>query len=108
MTKERGGKRNGAGRPEGSRNKRTLTVAEFLNQSKHNPVENLARLAQKAEADGNLRLAIHCYQALLPYYATRPKPIELDEEETRPVYVIKANFPVPGSEWRNKGQATDE
>src|SRR3954463_13567460 len=68
----RGGSRVGSGRPPGSRNKRTLVMTERLDRMGLDPIAALARLAQHAEAEGDLALAEPCWPVLLPYAAPRP------------------------------------
>lgn len=107
MTRTRGGRRSGAGRPEGSRNKRSLEVAALLEQPKNNPIQNLLRLGRKAEASDDLRLAVECFKTLMPYYAPKPRPEE-DEQDVQPTQmIIQTNFPIPGS-LREKTKSIDE
>jgi hypothetical protein len=68
----RGGPRPGSGRPKGSRNRRTREMTERLDRLGRDPIAALARLAQHAEAEGNLALAERCWSGLLPYAAPRP------------------------------------
>lgn len=99
----RGGKREGAGRPEGSRNRRSAVIADYLDRPKINPVKNLVRLAQKAEADGDIRLAVECFKTLLPYYAARLKPEDENEPDpTPPQIIVNTTFPAPATGWRSK------
>ena len=99
MSEGHGGKREGAGRPLGSKNQRTLAVLEILDEEINNPIVNLLRLSKLAEEEGDLKLAFDCAKALLPYYLPKQKPISEDVEDiTRPI-VIHTTFPVPGSRW---------
>jgi hypothetical protein len=68
----KGGARPGAGRPAGSRNKRTREMTERLDRLGLDPIAALARLAQHAEAEGDLTLAERCWSGLLPYAGPRP------------------------------------
>lgn len=106
MARTRGGRRSGAGRPEGSRNKRSLEVAALLEQPKNNPVQHLLRLAQKAEASDDLRLSVECYKTLMPYYAPKPRPEDEEQGVPPPQMIIHTTFPVPGSR-RNKESQED-
>lgn len=72
-----GGKRVGAGRPKGSRSRRSDAVAEKLLAQGKCPVEALIRLAEDAEADGDRSLAIHAWKAVLPFVYPKPKPVEI-------------------------------
>lgn len=105
MSKQRGGKRDGAGRPEGSRNARTAAVMEYLDPDKNNPVIKLVEIMNKACRVKDLRLAADCAKALLPYYAPRPRLLDEDMEENRTPIQVNVNFPLPGSEWRDKEES---
>jgi len=72
MAMPRGGRRPGAGRPAGARNKRTREMIERLDRLGLDPIAALARLAQHAEAEGNLDLAERAWRGLLPYTWPRP------------------------------------
>ena len=61
----RGGPRPGSGRPRGSRNRRTVEMTERLDRLRLDPIAALARLAQHAEAEGDLTLAERCWRGLL-------------------------------------------
>lgn len=85
---EHGGKRPGAGRPKGSRNKRTQQVDELLDQLDCDPVEALVRLAAMAEEDAQacedpkerlpfLNMARDCYKELANYRYPKRKATEL-------------------------------
>jgi hypothetical protein len=73
----KGGARPGSGRPPGSRNRRTREMTERLDRLGLDPIAALARLAQHAEAEGDLALAERCWSGLLPYAG--PKPTVLRE-----------------------------
>jgi hypothetical protein len=75
-----GGARPGAGRPKGSRNRRSLALGDQLRDRGQCPAAALARIAEQAEAAGNLTLAIDAWKALLPYVHAKPKPVEIDPE----------------------------
>src|SRR3954451_15347187 len=68
----RGGPRPGSGRPRGSRSRRTVEMTERLDRLGLDPLAALARLAQHAEAEGDLTLAERCWRGLLPYAGPRP------------------------------------
>jgi hypothetical protein len=68
----KGGPRPGAGRPPGSRNRRTRELQERLDRLGIDPVGALIRVAQCAEAEGDLTLAEKCWRGLLPYAGPRP------------------------------------
>jgi hypothetical protein len=82
-----GGARKGAGRPKGSKSKRTQDVETMLQEMDCSPIESLARLAQLAEEDAqaaetpseripHMNLAKDCYKELAQYVAPKRKAIE--------------------------------
>jgi hypothetical protein len=75
-----GGKRSGAGRPKGSRGRRSEILAETLLAQGKCPVEALIRLAEKAEAEGELALAIGAWKSIVPYVYPKPKAVEIEPE----------------------------
>lgn len=77
----RGGARPGAGRPKGARNRRSQALADRLLEAGQCPAEALVRIAEEAEAAGNLTLALDAWKAVLPYVHAKPKPIELAPED---------------------------
>ncbi len=81
MSNGHGGARPGAGRPKGSRNRRTEGVQQRLDSLGCDPVEGLGRIAQQAEEQGDLGLAMHCYKALMPYVAPKRQAIALERNE---------------------------
>lgn len=75
-----GGKRVGAGRPAGSRMRRSEELAEKMIASGKCPIEALIRLAEKAEEDGDISQAINAWKSTLPYLYPRPKSVEIAPE----------------------------
>ena len=61
-----GGSRPGAGRPKGSRMRRSDILADRLLSNGKCPVEALVRLAEKAEAEGDLSQAISALKGIVP------------------------------------------
>lgn len=108
MSNQRGGKRDGAGRPEGSRNARTVAVMEYLDPDKNNPVIKLVEIMNKAFQMKDLRLAADCAKALLPYYSPRPRLLDGDMEEIRTPIQVNVNFPIPGQYWQNLEEHDEE
>jgi hypothetical protein len=49
-------------------------MTERLDRLGLDPIAALARLAQAAEAEGDLALAERCWHGLLPYAGPRPTP----------------------------------
>lgn len=62
-----GGRREGAGRPKGLHGVKTTELAEMLDSMDANPAKGLARLALKAEREGNDDLAVRAFAALMPF-----------------------------------------
>ena len=75
-----GGKRRGAGRPKGSVTRRSEVLAEALLSNGQCPVDALVRLAQEAEAQGDLGQAIGAWKSILPYVYPKPKAVEIEPE----------------------------
>jgi hypothetical protein len=50
-------------------------MTERLDRMGLDPIAALARLAQHAEAEGDLTLAERCWSGLLPYAGPRPAPL---------------------------------
>jgi len=75
-----GGARPGAGRPPGSVNKRSAALAEALISEGRCPIRALARLAERAEAEGDLTTAIAAWRTVAPYVHARPKPVESEPD----------------------------
>ena len=85
MAKQRGGKRPGAGRPPGARNKRTLaqakearTLTELAREATVEAISTLRRIAGDAQAPASAQVA--AATALLDRaWGRPPQRIELDE-----------------------------
>ena len=90
-----GGKRAGAGRPAGSRMRRSEVLVEKMIASGKCPIEALVRLAEKAEADGDILQAINAWKSTLPYLYAKPKSVEIAPEAlvelTRSLSEARAN-----------------
>ena len=74
----RGGKRAGAGRPLGSPGLKSEALAGRLDALGCDPAEALVRLGNKAEAAGDVDLAIKAFTALLPFRWPKLKESSLD------------------------------
>jgi hypothetical protein len=66
-------------------------MIERLDRLGLDPIAALARLAQCAEAEGNLALAERCWSGLLPYAGPRPTPPSM----SRPEMPQPASAPAP-------------
>ena len=75
-----GGKREGAGRPKGSLTRRSEILGEALLANNNCPVGALMRLAEKAEAQGDLGQAIGAWKSIIPYVYPKPKAVEVEPE----------------------------
>ena len=75
-----GGKRKGAGRPKGSRMRRSDELADRLIEDGKCPVDALVRLAERAEDEGDLGQAIGAWKSVLPYIYPKPKAVEVAPE----------------------------
>jgi hypothetical protein len=94
----RGGKRPGAGRPPGVRNKRSVVLAERLAEAGLDPADRLAALAVKAEREGQCDLAVRCWSELLPFVHAKLRqrePIGQSgiEQMVRASYMIVTGVP---------------
>ena len=76
-----GGKRAGAGRPQGSRNRRSDALAEELIAEGRCPVRALIRLAEQSEKEGEITQAIGAWKSILPFVYPKPKAVEFAPEE---------------------------
>lgn len=70
-----GGAREGAGRPKGSKNKRTRLLDARLAELDC-PFESLQRVGLKAEKDKDYATAAKCFSELASYMKAKPKPVE--------------------------------
>lgn len=76
-----GGRRAGAGRPKGSRMRRSDVLADELIAAGKCPVQNIVRLAEQAEAGGDIGQAISAWKSVLPYIYPKPKSVEFAPDE---------------------------
>lgn len=76
-----GGKRAGAGRPKGSRMRRSEVLADELIAAGKCPIQALVRLAEQAEAEGDVGQAIGAWKSILPYVYPKPKAVEIEPEQ---------------------------
>jgi len=60
--------------------RRSDALVDKLLSANKCPVDALTRLAEKAEADGDISTAIGAWKAVLPYVYAKPKAIEIDPE----------------------------
>lgn len=72
-----GGRREGAGRPKGLHGVKSTELAEMLDEMGANPAKGLARLALKAEREGNDDLAVRAFAALTPFRYAKLKETSL-------------------------------
>jgi len=71
------GRKKTGGRKKGTKNKISRFSGEYIERTLHaercDPLQSLARLAKKAEADGNLSIATKAYGTLLEYIVPKKK-----------------------------------
>jgi hypothetical protein len=77
-------------------------MIERLDRLGLDPIAALARLAQAAEAEGDLALAERCWHGLLPYAGPRPTPPSISRPET-PQSVAAPAIELPS--WFQPGRA---
>lgn len=77
---QHGGKRDGAGRPRGSTNRRTVALREAIEAEGVEPAVALVRIAKAAEDREEYALAVEAYGKVLPFLHSRPKPTEADPD----------------------------
>lgn len=80
-----GGKRPGAGRPKGSKSKKTLAVEAKLEELGCDPIEGMAKIAQAAFDAEDFQLAGNMYKELAQYVAPKRKAIEHSGKDGGPV-----------------------
>ena len=82
-----GGRRQGAGRPSGSKNKRTEATEAMLERLGCNPIEGMALIANNDKEalgiteDVPIALRARMYEALAPYIAPRLRTSEVTVHE---------------------------
>ncbi|MEQ8653875.1 MAG: hypothetical protein RIC87_15535 [Kiloniellales bacterium] len=91
----RGGFRPGAGRPKGSKNRRTILTSELIDELRlarpdYNPLLSLVLMADEARGNDDLGLAKDCHATVLPYLMPKLRPIEADVEALQQLEVTKA------------------
>ena len=86
--------RKTGGRKAGTPNRKTFDVIEKLEALDCDPISAMARLAMKAEADGDIALAARLYSELSPYTAPKRKAIEqtIKHEEERSHEAVEAEY----------------
>lgn len=73
-----GGKREGAGRPAGSKNKRTQEIEDKLAALNCDPIEGMAMIA--VDPTSGPELKFQCFKELAQYVAPKRKAVEMDIE----------------------------
>ncbi len=85
-----GGKRQGAGRPSGSKNRRTEATESILARLSCDPIEGMALIANNDKEalgiteDVPIALRARMYEALAPYIAPRLRTSEVTLHEGEP------------------------
>jgi len=73
-----GGKREGAGRPAGAKNKRTVEIEEKLTALNCDPIEGMAMLA--VDPTTSQELKFQAFKELAQYVAPKRKAVEMEIE----------------------------
>jgi hypothetical protein len=75
------------GRKKGTPNKTTKDIRLKLQTLGCDPIEAMARIAMKAEVDGETEIALRAYKELAQYVAPKLRAIEVTEDrgETEPM-----------------------
>lgn len=81
-----GGKRPGAGRPKGSRNKRTVEVIEAVKSTGMTPLEYLTSVYQDVSRDEAKR--IDAAKAAAPYVHAKLNSVELSGNPDNPIEMV--------------------
>lgn len=96
----RGGKRPGAGRPKGSKNRITEALLEDLEESgRQTPLEFL--MATMTDPGIEFRLRLDAAKAAAPYVHARQQSLEEDEAADRVVWLVSSE-PLDAEEWQEK------
>jgi hypothetical protein len=99
QAKQRGGRREGAGRPKGSRMRRSDELADRMKAAGKCPVDALVRLAEHAEQEGEFGQAIGAWKSILPYIYPKPKAVEFEPlqvvELAREIAAARVSAAVP-------------
>lgn len=80
MANEHGGRRNGAGRPKGSKNRRTHDVESLLQGLDMNPIAAMVDIYRDAKESGDFRLAGQMARELAQYVAPKRRAVDLSVE----------------------------
>jgi hypothetical protein len=80
------------GRKKGTPNKTTKNIRSSLKKMGCDPLQAIARIAMKAEEDGDTEIALRAYKELALYVAPKLRAIEIIEkggkEDAKPVTSI--------------------
>jgi len=71
-----GGKRHGAGRPKGSRNRINILVEEKLQEAGCDPIQAMIEIAAEARGAGDIKVAADLYKELAGYVHAKRKFVE--------------------------------
>ena len=72
-----GGKRNGAGRPKGSKNKRSQEIQDRLEDLDCDPIEGMAMIT--ADPTTSPELKFQCFKELARYVAPKRKAMDMNQ-----------------------------
>ena len=80
MVSSRGGKRPGAGRPKGAKNRRTLAVEELLEELDFDPIEAMVSVYRQAQEEGDTSLAGAMAKELAQYKYPKRRSVVIDSK----------------------------
>lgn len=72
-----GGKRSGAGRPKGAKNKRTQEIIDRLEDLDCDPIEGMAMIS--ADPTSSPELKFQCFKELAQYVAPKRKAMDMNQ-----------------------------
>ncbi len=93
----RGGKREGAGRPKGSPNVRTVEVQAKLEELGCDPIEGMAKIAM--DESNSIELRASMFKELAMYIAPKRKMTEVIAEQVVRQFVISDTPKMTSEEW---------
>ena len=85
-----GGKRPGAGRPVGSKNKRTQEIQDRLDDLGVDPIEGLAMIVK--DPNNSSELKFQCLKELAQYVAPKRKAVDVNQVSTGEMTIEVVKF----------------
>lgn len=91
----RGGKRPGAGRPNGAKARKTICVQSKLEKLGCDPFEGMFEVAQQAKLDGDNKLYFDVMRELAKYVSPTLKAVEHSGDPEAPLVLKKVELIAP-------------